>query len=46
MIGVPHRFVISEKTLANEVIEYKQRTSEDAEIISEKDINKVLDSIA
>ncbi|MFO0887364.1 MAG: aminoacyl--tRNA ligase-related protein [Candidatus Saccharimonadales bacterium] len=46
LIGVPHRFVISEKTLANEVIEYKQRTSEDAEIISEKDINKVLDSIA
>lgn len=46
LLGIPHRIVISEKTISNEVIEYKKRTEKDVEIIAEKDINKMLDSIA
>ncbi len=45
LLGIPHRIVISQKTVSNQVIEYKKRTRADVEIIAEKDMNNVLDSI-
>ena len=33
LIGIPHRIVMSEKHLDNQVVEYKSRTSQDAELI-------------
>ncbi len=34
LIGIPHRFVVSEKLLANQQLEYKGRRDSEAEIIS------------
>lgn len=43
LMGVPHRVVISEKTLANDVFEYKARTSSSAQML---DLAKLLDVLA
>ncbi len=37
LIGIPHRFVVSEKHIANDQLEYKGRRESDAEIISISD---------
>lgn len=34
LIGIPHRFVISEKHLANQQVEYKQRAMKDAALMN------------
>ena len=38
LIGIPHRIVISDKTLKEEKIEYKKRDSEDKTAISINDL--------
>jgi prolyl-tRNA synthetase len=42
LIGLPHRVVISDKTLANSSIEWKRRTAKDSELISKQ---KLLESL-
>ncbi|HET9098166.1 MAG TPA: aminoacyl--tRNA ligase-related protein [Candidatus Saccharimonadales bacterium] len=42
LLGIPNRVVISEKTLANEKYEWKQRTSEKAEQISREKLLNML----
>jgi len=42
LIGIPHRIVISDKTLANNQVEYKKRTEIDAELVDIKDIIALL----
>ncbi len=42
LLGIPHRVVISDKTLAAEKIEYKQRTSQDSELISQDKLMQIL----
>ena len=42
LLGIPHRITISEKTLAEEKLEYKHRTSLEAEYISLNSIVKKL----
>jgi prolyl-tRNA synthetase len=42
LIGLPYRVVISDKTLANNTIEFKPRTAEAAEHISRQDLLKRL----
>ncbi len=37
LIGIPHRFVISEKLLAKNQIEYKGRSDSEAQLLSESD---------
>lgn len=38
LIGIPHRLVISEKTLANGMVEYKGRTDQDNTLVSLEDV--------
>jgi prolyl-tRNA synthetase len=38
LMGVPHRIVISTKTLGQNAVEYKHRTNDNAEIIEQNDI--------
>lgn len=38
LMGIPHRIVISEKTLAANVYEYKARTSADAQMLNQADL--------
>lgn len=38
LLGIPHRLVISDKSLAAGGLEYKKRTSKDVEIITEKEL--------
>lgn len=38
LMGIPHRVVISEKTLANNVVEYKGRTDSEAQMLSTKEL--------
>ena len=33
LIGIPHRLVLSEKTLGQQMAEYKQRRSQDSELV-------------
>jgi prolyl-tRNA synthetase len=42
LIGIPHRFVVSEKHLANQQLEYKGRSDADAETIAIEDALKKL----
>lgn len=44
LIGIPHRVVVSAKTLEQGGVEYKTRTAEDSEIITEVNLLKQLDS--
>jgi prolyl-tRNA synthetase len=43
LIGIPHRVVISEKTIARQMYEYKARTSQEVELLSSE---KILAKIA
>jgi prolyl-tRNA synthetase len=38
LLGIPHRVVVSEKTLAVQKLEYKSRTSDQPELISDKEL--------
>lgn len=38
LMGIPHRIIISEKTLAANVYEYKARTSADAQMLNQADL--------
>jgi prolyl-tRNA synthetase len=38
LIGIPHRLVVSEKTLAQSVVEYKGRTDKDSQLIKIEDL--------
>ena len=40
LLGIPHRVVISEKTLSAKCYEYKQRTKDTSELVSEEDLLK------
>lgn len=42
LIGIPHRIVVSEKTIEQGGIEYKKRNGTDAKIISENELLQVL----
>lgn len=42
LIGIPHRFVIGDKTLANKEIEYKARNQEQASMIALDTLNSFL----
>jgi len=42
LIGIPHRVVVSEKTLASDSIEYKSRTAEAAQTITKDELFKLL----
>jgi len=42
LIGIPHRIVISEKTLAEQAVEYKARTSNNKELIKLADLTNFL----
>lgn len=44
LLGVPHRVVISAKTLASDVLEYKSRTEAQAQMLSKAELLKVLAS--
>jgi prolyl-tRNA synthetase len=46
LIGVPHRVVISDKTIANSYLEYKARTADDAKNISENELFEILGTSA
>lgn len=38
LMGIPHRVVISEKTLANKVVEYKARTSSEVHMVTTQEL--------
>ena len=38
LIGIPHRLVISEKSLKNETIEYKKRTEESTRLVQNNEL--------
>lgn len=42
LIGIPHRVVVSAKTVAESKLEYKARTSDKAELITTEDLLKLL----
>jgi prolyl-tRNA synthetase len=42
LIGLPHRVVISDKTLSNSSLEWKKRTAEQSEMISKDKLLKIL----
>lgn len=42
LLGIPHRVVISDKTLASHGYEYKQRTQDEAEIITHAKLHELL----
>jgi len=42
LMGIPHRIVLSEKTLANGNFEYKARTSSDASLLSRESLAEML----
>ncbi|PJD94855.1 MAG: proline--tRNA ligase [Legionella sp.] len=44
LIGIPHRVVISERTLENACVEYKARTEQEAQTIAYEDIVSYLSS--
>jgi prolyl-tRNA synthetase len=43
LMGMPHRLVISEKTLSQDSVEYKERTKEDTQLISLDSVIKFLE---
>lgn len=43
LLGIPHRIVVSKKTIEAGQFEYKKRTEENPKMISETELNKVLD---
>lgn len=42
LIGIPHRVVVSEKNLANQVVEYKARKADAAQLIPQSELLKIL----
>ncbi len=42
LLGIPHRVVISARTLEQQRVEYKARTSEEAELLSAEELNSRL----
>lgn len=42
LTGIPHRVVVSDKTVAADIFEYKPRKSDEAELLSRQDLNKKL----
>lgn len=44
LIGIPHRVVVSQKTLERGGVEYKARTSDEARVISEDELFSLLNS--
>jgi prolyl-tRNA synthetase len=42
LIGIPHRFVVSEKTCAQNVVEYKSRTATEAQLLPLSDYLSVI----
>lgn len=42
LLGIPHRVVVSAKTVENGTFEYKKRTDSDAQMLSEVELKKVL----
>lgn len=42
LMGIPHRVVISDKTLAENKVEYKQRASQEAKLIAKEELFKKL----
>jgi prolyl-tRNA synthetase len=42
LMGIPHRIVISDKTIAADKVEYKQRTDGDAKLISEEEFLEIV----
>lgn len=42
LIGIPHRIVISEKSIASGGVEYKKRSENDSKIIAESDLTTLL----
>jgi prolyl-tRNA synthetase len=41
-MGIPHRIVISDKTIAADKVEYKRRTDGDAKLISEEEFLEIV----
>ena len=41
LIGIPHRITVSGRSLENGGFEYKKRTEEETQIISEEDVQKI-----
>src|SRR6185312_3395 len=44
LMGMPHRIVISDKTVAAGVYEYKQRTSDQSQQMTHQELLKLLDA--
>jgi len=44
LIGLPYRVIMSAKTLKNKMVEFKERKKKKAEMISERDFDKILKS--
>lgn len=44
LIGLPYRLVVSEKTVAEEKIELKERKSDESKLINKKDLLKILNN--
>jgi prolyl-tRNA synthetase len=42
LLGIPHRVVVSQKTIEQGKIEYKKRTSSESELMSQEELFKVL----
>ncbi len=42
LMGIPHRIVISNKTLESGMLEYKARTDENARVIKESELSEIL----
>jgi prolyl-tRNA synthetase len=42
LIGIPHRFVVSEKTLEQNAIEYKSRDANESQVITLKDLEQFI----
>lgn len=45
LIGIPHRIIISERTLSEGVVEYKSRSNPDSRLITMLNIDKLISSL-
>ena len=44
LLGIPHRVVLSDKTIANNTLEWKKRTESEARVINESELLKILEA--
>ena len=45
LLGIPYRIVVSDKTLAEQKVEWKERSSEQTELITTKEANARLAAV-